>query len=142
MKNHVLLFNPRAVSNHNYRIPNSILQVAASIHGLYEYVIVDGNREVDPWIKIKNYLDSGQFGYFGCTSMPGPQLKQSIPISKKIREFYPDVKIIWGGYFAANQHKVVLNSGYVDFVINGPGDKAFPTLLDALENGKPFEFLN
>jgi radical SAM superfamily enzyme YgiQ (UPF0313 family) len=33
----------------------------------------------------------------------------------------------------------VLESGLVDFVINGPGDHAFPALIDALENGQPYE---
>ena len=66
--------------------------------------------------------------------MPGPQLKQAIPFSKKTRELFPEIKIIWGGYFASNQSKVVLESGYVDYVIYGPGDKVFPNLLNALEN--------
>ena len=141
MTSKIILFNPRAVSNQNFRIPNSILQVAASIHGKYDYVIVDGNREQDPWIKIKNYLDTGEFKYFGCTAMPGPQLSQAIPISKKIGEQYSNITTIWGGYFAANQHKAVLSADYVHFVINGPGDKAFPALLDALEQNKPYEFI-
>jgi anaerobic magnesium-protoporphyrin IX monomethyl ester cyclase len=137
----VLLFNPRS-ANYKPRIPNSILTVAASIEGLYDYVIVDGNLETDPAQKIFSYLETGEFKYFGCTSMPGPQLKQSIPISKKIRETYPDVKIIWGGYFASNQSKTVLNSGYVDFIINGPGDKCFPDLIAALENNRPYELIS
>jgi anaerobic magnesium-protoporphyrin IX monomethyl ester cyclase len=29
----------------------------------------------------------------------------------------------------------------VDFVINGPGDNAFPALLDALENDRPYELI-
>ncbi|WP_431210723.1 B12-binding domain-containing radical SAM protein [Puia sp. P3] len=29
----------------------------------------------------------------------------------------------------------------MDFVINGPGDKAFPTLIEALENGRPYELI-
>ena len=141
MKNKVLLFNPRAVSSKNYRIPNSVLQVAASIDDKYEWVIVDGNRERDPWEVIHRYFSSGEFKYFGSTVMPGPQLTQAIPYSKKIREQFPDIVIIWGGYFAANQYKVALNSGFVDFVVNGPGDHAFPMLLDALEHGTPYEFI-
>jgi anaerobic magnesium-protoporphyrin IX monomethyl ester cyclase len=133
----VLLFNPRS-ANYKPRIPNSILSIAASIHGKFDYVIVDGNLETDPSQKISEYLSGGGFGYFGCTAMPGPQLKQAIPISKMIRESFPDIKTIWGGYFASNQSGVVLNSGYVDFVINGPGDKSFPALLDALENSEPY----
>lgn len=139
--NKVLLFNPRS-ANYKPRIPNSILSIAASIDGLYDYAIVDGNLETNPAEKIFNYLASGEFKYFGLTSMPGPQLKQAIPISKKIREEHPHITIIWGGYFPANQSKTVLSSGYVDFVVNGPGDKCFPALLNALENNEPYELIS
>ena len=138
--NRVLLFNPRS-ANYKPRIPNSILSIASSIEGLYEYVIVDGNLEDDPWLKIHSYLQVGDFKYVGITSMPGPQLKQAIPYSKKIRELFPSIRIIWGGYFPSNQPKVVLNSGFVDFIINGPGEKTFPALLNALENNQPHELI-
>jgi anaerobic magnesium-protoporphyrin IX monomethyl ester cyclase len=138
--NKVLLFNPRsAIAKH--RIPNSIMNIAASIDGSYEWVIVDGNREQDPFAKIKKWLDTGEFKYIGFTVMPGPQLKQAIPIAKKIKKDYPGTAMIWGGYFPTNQYNVVLNSGFVDFVINGPGDHAFPQLLDALESNSPFEMI-
>ncbi len=139
--NGVLLFNPRS-AKYKPRIPNSILSIASCIEGLYHYAIVDGNMETDPWIKIEEYLSTGTFKFFGCTSMPGPQLKQAIPISKKIRATYPEIKIIWGGYFPSNQSKVVLQSGYVDFVMNGPGEKSFPLLLEALIYNKPYEFIH
>ncbi len=127
----VLLFNPWS-ARYGWRIPNSILQVAASIEGKFEYAMVDGNREKDPWEKIKAYLDSGEFNWFGCTVMPGPQLRQAIPITKKIKQLYPNVTTVWGGYFASNQFKTCIQSEYVDFIIDGPGDHAFPALLQAL----------
>jgi radical SAM superfamily enzyme YgiQ (UPF0313 family) len=130
--NKVILFNPRS-ANAKFRIPNSILQVGASIENKYDYVFVDGNLEKDPWKVIVNYLSSGEYKYFGCTVMPGKQLKQAIPITKKIREQFPDIINIWGGYFPPNQFKSVLNSGWVDYIINGPGDAAFPSLLKAIE---------
>lgn len=139
--NRVLLFNPRS-ARYKPRIPNSILSVASSIEGLYDYVIVDGNLEDDPWEKIHRYLATGSFRCFGCTSMPGPQLKQAIPVSKKIRELFPYIIIVWGGYFPSNQSRVVLNSGYVDFIVNGPAEKCFPALLHALENKTPYELIN
>ena len=131
----VILFNPRS-ARAKHRIPNSILQVGASIHGAFEFVFVDGNLEENPWAKIELYLKNG-FNVFGCTVMPGPQLKQAIPFSKKIKESFPNTTIVWGGYFAANQFKSVINSGYVDFIINGPGDEAFPKLLNSLQNELP-----
>lgn len=139
--NHILLFNPRAADS-KPRIPNSILSIAASIDGTYEYAIVDGNIEADPLSKIIGYLKTGKYKYFGSTCMPGPQLKQAIPFTKKIRELFPEIKIIWGGYFASNQYKTVLHSGFVDVVINGPGDKAFPALIDAFEKNESFENIN
>lgn len=136
----VILFNPRS-ARAKHRIPNSILQVGASIHGKFEYVFVDGNLESDPWKKIESYIRQG-FDVFGTTVMPGPQLRQSIPYSKRIRQSYPAVKIIWGGYFPANQYSTVLRSGFVDFVINGPGDHCFPALLSSLQEGTSYESLD
>jgi len=138
--NKVLLFNPKSATA-KYRIPNSVLQVAAAIDGKYDWVIVDGNLEKDPYGRICQYLNAGGFRYVGFTVMPGPQLRQAIPFAKRLKEAYPDMVMVWGGYFASNQYKVVLQSGWVDFVINGPGDHAFPALLDALESGGPYELI-
>jgi anaerobic magnesium-protoporphyrin IX monomethyl ester cyclase len=137
----VLLFNPRS-ANYKPRIPNSILSIASSIEGIFEYVIVDGNLETDPWETIHRYLSDGSFGYAGITCMPGPQLRQAIPVSKKIKEFFPGIHIIWGGYFPSNQPNSVLNSGFIGFIVNGPGERTFPLLLDALENNKPYELIH
>ncbi len=137
----VLLFNPRA-ADHKPRIPNSVLQVAASIEEKFDWVIVDGNLEQDPWKKIEDYFSTGTFDVFALTVMPGPQLQQAIPFSKHAKEKFPDIKIIWGGYFASNQGKVVMESGYVDYIVYGPGDKTFPELLSALEKNSPVEHLS
>jgi anaerobic magnesium-protoporphyrin IX monomethyl ester cyclase len=138
--NKVLLFNPTsAIAKH--RIPNAIMNIAASINGRHGWTIVDGNREKFPYEKIRSYLLTGEYKYLGFTIMPGPQTKEAIPFSKKIKEEFPQTIMIWGGYFPTNHYKVVLNSGYVDFVVNGPGDHAFPKLIDALENNKPYELI-
>lgn len=130
----VLLFNPRA-GNPVHIIPNAILAIAASIEGIVDYAIVDGNRERDPLKKILDYLQTNDFGFFASTVMPGPQLRQAIPFTKKVKAKFPEIKIIWGGYFASNQYATVIKSGFVDVVVSGPGDKTFPSLLHALDQG-------
>lgn len=130
----ILLFNPRSAQS-KHRIPNSILQIGASIEGRRDYVFVDGNMEADAWAAIDRYLSTGEFSVVGTTVMPGVQLRQAIPFARKIRESYPGIVTVWGGYFASNQYKSVLGSGLVDYVVNGPGDEALPQLLDALEKG-------
>ena len=82
MMNKILLYNPKsAVAKH--RIPNSIMNIAASVDGIYEWVIVDGNREEHPYEKIKSYLNTGEYKYIGFTIMPGPQTKQAFLFQKK-----------------------------------------------------------
>ena len=117
------------------------MNIAASVEGIYKWMIVDGNRETDPYELIKQQLATGRYKWLGITVMPGPQTKQAIPISKKVKEEFPGTIIIWGGYFPTSHYKVILESGYVDFVINGPGDHAFPQLIAALENGRPYELI-
>ena len=63
--NKILLFNPRA-TDYKPRIPNSVLQVAASIEGKFDYVIVDGNLEEDPWKKIEDYFAAGSSNISDC----------------------------------------------------------------------------
>jgi radical SAM superfamily enzyme YgiQ (UPF0313 family) len=129
----VVLFNPRS-ANTKHRIPNSILQIGASIEGKYDYVFVDGNMENNPWDHIDSYLSTGEFRFFGCTVMPGMQLQEAITITRKIKNIHPDTINIWGGYFPSNHYRSVLNSGYVDYIINGPGDEAFPHLINSILN--------
>ncbi|MGY3793530.1 B12-binding domain-containing radical SAM protein [Aquimarina sp. 433] len=131
-KNKIIIFNPRS-ANAKHRIPNSILQVGASIYGKYDFVFIDGNLERDPWKKILSYFSTGEYKYFCSTVMPGPQLKEAIPFTKRLKEQFPECITIWGGYFASNQYKVCIEASYVDYIVSGPGDVAFPSLLDALE---------
>ncbi|WP_299246551.1 radical SAM protein [uncultured Aquimarina sp.] len=141
MNNKIIIFNPRS-ANAKHRIPNSILQVGASIYGKHDFVFIDGNLEKDPWKKIKSYFDTGAFKYFCSTVMPGPQLRQAIPFTKKVKEEFPGSITIWGGYFASNQYKVSIQSNFVDYIVNGPGDVAFPSLIDALENNDHLKINN
>jgi len=131
----VILFNPRS-ADAKHRIPNSILQVGGALEGKHKYIFVDGNIETDPLKKFVALIQNEGVKCIGMTVMPGPQLKQAIPFTKYIKENFPDVIIVWGGYFATNQHKTVLSSDWVDYVIDGPGDNAFPELLSAIETGR------
>lgn len=138
MSLNILLFNPRSARS-KPRIPNSILQVAASIEGKHNYIIVDGNMESDPELVILNYFSNQKIDVFASTVMPGPQLKQAIPFSIKLKKLYPNLKIVWGGYFPSNQPEPVLNSDFVDVIINGMGDICFPMVLEAFENNSTLD---
>jgi radical SAM superfamily enzyme YgiQ (UPF0313 family) len=97
-----------------------------------EIFFIDGNREEDVSARVRHVFRAARPLLFGCTVMPGPQLRQAIPVSKLVRELSPDTPIVWGGYFASNHHKVVLESGIVDYVAYGPADHSFPELVRQL----------
>ncbi|NEU07711.1 B12-binding domain-containing radical SAM protein [Flavihumibacter sp. R14] len=136
----ILFFNPKSAEGKS-RFPNSILSIAATIEGKYDWAIVDGNREAEPLQKLRSYMETGEFRYIGFTVMPGPQTKQAIPFARRLKEEFPSSIMIWGGYFPGNHYQAVLESGCVDFVINGPGEHAFPKLIDALEYDEPYELI-
>lgn len=127
----ILLINPNATS-FNPRIPNSILSIAASIEGKHDYIILDGNVDQDIFGSLENILKNNEIKLVGFTVMPGPQLKQAYPLSKRIKEFNKDIKIIWGGYFPSFQPKTVLKSGVVDIIVDGMGDSAFQLLVNTI----------
>ncbi|HEX9006174.1 MAG TPA: radical SAM protein [Bacteroidota bacterium] len=113
----------------------SILAIGAGLEGTYDYTIVDGNLDRAIFTTLPRLIREQGIKYVGFTVMPGPQLEQAIRLSKMIREQFPSVLIIWGGYFPTLHTKVVLGAPYVDFVIRDQGDHAFRLLIDALEHG-------
>jgi anaerobic magnesium-protoporphyrin IX monomethyl ester cyclase len=134
-KNKIILFNPRSAQR-NFRLPISLLQVGASIYGKHDFVFLDGNLEPNSWQKLNDYLATGEFAFFACSVMPGPQLKEAVKFTKAVRNKYPGIVIIWGGYFASIHFRVCIESGIIDYIIRGPGDYSFPELINCLIEGR------
>ncbi len=130
----IVLVNPRS-TRWRYRIPLSVLAIGASLEDAYDYTIVDGNLDPGIFSSLPRLIREQGIRYVGFTVMPGPQLEQAIHLSKLIREQFPTVVIIWGGYCPTLHTKVVLSAPYVDFVIRDQGDHAFRRLIDTLEHG-------
>src|SRR5437868_1931392 len=60
----------------------------------------------------------------------------TVSFSDSCREFrakYPQVPIVWGGYFASLYTDAVLNAPYVDIVVRGQGEETFLELIQALK---------
>src|ERR1700761_4052364 len=97
----ILFLNPRATRKGNQRYPLSILALAAMIEGREDYAIVDGNRLDDPRVELASIMaeHSAEVRLLAVTVMPGPQTRSAIPVCKWFRENFPQVPIVWGGYF-------------------------------------------
>ena len=132
------LLNPTS-ARWGHRFPLSIMHVGAVLEGKYPYEIFDQNLEPNVSARIERMAATGQLKYLAITVMPGPQLMKAIPFSKTMKERFPGVSIIWGGYFPTLHTRTVLQSGYVDYVVAGAGEQAFLELVDILEGNSRAE---
>jgi radical SAM superfamily enzyme YgiQ (UPF0313 family) len=128
----IALVNP-SNARWKYRFPLSLMFLGALLENKYPYEIFDQNLHKNVLDRLDLLAERREIKYVGVTVMPGPQLFEAIPLSKYLKEKYPELKIVWGGYFASLHSKIVLESGYVDFVIRGQGERSFLDLIDVLE---------
>ena len=135
----IALLNPKSC-RWSYRFPLSLMHVGAELEDKYQYTILDQNIDKQVVEKIECLVATGELKYLAMTVMPGPQLAEAIPITKHLKQKFPNLTIIWGGYFATLHASTVLKSGYVDYVVRGPGEKAFLELIDSLEGNSPKQF--
>jgi anaerobic magnesium-protoporphyrin IX monomethyl ester cyclase len=135
----IILFHPRATKPRNCRLPLAVLALAAVLEGREEYEIVDGNLEERPVEAILKLIDSHPVELLGVSAMPGPQMVAAMETSREIRRLRPQVKIVWGGYFASLYPDAALNAKYIDFVVRGQGEDALLELLDALRGNRSFD---
>jgi len=131
----IILYNPWSTPSHKKPLPMSLLAVASMLEGRYDYEIVDGNVRRDPAGYILDVGRTKTLTAIGVTVMPGPQLNEAVPHSRRLKAAFPDVPIIWGGYFPTHHADTVLKDDAVDFCIHGQGEQTFLDLLDLLKNG-------
>ncbi|MBE2217778.1 MAG: B12-binding domain-containing radical SAM protein [Ignavibacteria bacterium] len=127
----IALINPKS-ANWGFRVPNSLLTLGAFLEGRYDYTIIDENLGISPVNELAKLIQNG-VKYIGITVMPALQLRGAYSISKEIKTRFPDVKIIWGGYFPSMHPNTVLKSPYIDFVLKGHAEYSFIELIDSLE---------
>jgi radical SAM superfamily enzyme YgiQ (UPF0313 family) len=112
-----------------------VLAVGALLEGRHEYRIVDGNLDPDPESTLAAAVEEG-FDMLGVSVMPGPQLLTAMPVTRSLAARYPQLRIVWGGYFPSLHTEAVLASGFVDVVVRGQGETSFLEAIDAIEAGR------
>ena len=129
----IILLNPKS-ARHGFRVPNTILTLGAFLEGKYEYELLDENIDRNIIQTISDLAQSKKIKYLGLTVMPGLQLQRSVEISKSIKQLFPDINIIWGGYFSSLHPNTVLKANYVDYVFKGHSEFSFVDFIDYMEN--------
>jgi radical SAM superfamily enzyme YgiQ (UPF0313 family) len=131
---HILLINPTITKPRNARFPFAVLNLSAALDGRYASSIIDGNIDRDFVASTVRILASGGVEAVGVSVMGGPQLQSAIRVSKRIRDGFPAIPIIWGGHFPTICAEASLRVPYVDYVIRAQGEATLCELLDVLGN--------
>lgn len=131
----LILYNPPSSAQRKPILPMSLLALGAVLEGKHDYQIIDGNLEPEPLAAIEQAIHQTGAKWFGVTVMPGPQLEHATPLCQELKKRYPQLLIIWGGYFPTQHYEVCLRAGYVDYVVRGHGEYVFKGLLDSLAMG-------
>ena len=134
----IILLHPKAVKPKNRRFPLAILSIAAVLEGVEDYVIVDGNLDLQAGATMDRIATDHQVELLAVSVMPGPQMVAAIALCREFRQKHPRVPIVWGGYFPSLYTDATLNAGYVDFAVRGQGEDTILELLSALRGSRKF----
>ena len=77
----------------------------------------------------------------GITSMTGNQIIDGLDLAKSIREKYPNIPFVWGGWHPSLLPEQTLENEYVDIVVRGQGEMAFYELVQRLEKKEQLDGL-
>lgn len=137
---HLILFNPRAQKAHR-RLPLSLLFLARALPDHaggrpVTWELLDAN--VDPQAKARAEAAIARDPadtMLLVTVMPGPQLREAVPWCRQVKALWPEVTIVWGGYFPTVHPGACAADPAVDLVVMGQGEETLAELVQARAQG-------
>ncbi len=145
-KNNIVLFNPMpvkhpvAIQNKKttslqvplVNVPLSLLAIARMVKDDFNVkiinAVVDSNYKEHILAACENAL------CLAVSSMTCYQIRDGIDVSAAVKERYPDVPIIWGGYHPSTEPIQTLKNPYIDIVIRGQGELTFKDVVERLRD--------
>ncbi len=123
MSNKVTLVFPRLRRESNVWAPLPLQAVAAPLLADgFEVRLVDG-RVIHP--HMPDIIEAaGGVLYVGLSVMTGFQIRDAVLISKTLKDVYPELPIVWGGYHASMLPEQTLAEDYIDIIVRGQGQLA------------------
>ncbi|MCU7552882.1 B12-binding domain-containing radical SAM protein [Chitinophagaceae bacterium LB-8] len=138
-KKTVVLYNPKAVF---YTMPLALLAIGSYLDPLkYNVVIIDGRLEKDPLPKIFSALKDNAV-CFAVTVLTGRPIKDALHVSRTVKQKFPDLPIVWGGWHPSLFLFETLLEDSVDIVVKGQGEISFAEVIQKLINKEQLAGVN
>ncbi|MFN7976243.1 MAG: radical SAM protein [Acidobacteriota bacterium] len=127
----VLLYNPKAPY---YAMPLALLAIASELAAKgFAPVIVDARIDPDPLRTIS--ASAGEALYLGLTVLIGAPLADAIDLCRRVRQRWPALPIVWGGWHPSIFPALCVDEGPVDAAIVAQGEEAAVAVGERLAAG-------
>ncbi len=140
MKYDVVLYSPRGFNlDSSLQLPLGLMALSSCLKKAgFTVKIVN---EVDIKSNVKLILNSigKNTIMFGVGSMSGTTIYDGLFVSKKVREKYLNLPIVWGGSHASLLPEQTLEDSLIDIVVRGQGELTIVRLAKALKNKTPLK---
>ena len=135
MKNKVVLFHGRA-SSFEKRIsvaPLALLHISSFlVKDGFEVRIVSDSLCKDPIKETLTQCDDSVC--LGITAMTGTQISEGLKVATAVKQKYPELPIVWGGWHPSIMPESTIKDSNVDMVIVGQGERKFYDLVKSLRD--------
>ncbi len=146
-KGKIVLYHPQTANQAKgltagaHVVPLSLLTIAGWPHQEgYEVIIIDGALYPDAERAHGAVLEACDGALiYGTTGMVGYGLTDGTLCSQKVRERYPKIATIIGGWFASVMPKMELETGLYDAVCMGQGELTFLDFVHAVAAGESID---
>ncbi|HJH32732.1 MAG TPA: B12-binding domain-containing radical SAM protein [Methanosarcinaceae archaeon] len=150
-KQTVVLFNPMPVKHQVaivnkkttslqvplVNVPLSLLALARMIRDDFDVRIINAVVDINYEEMI---LDACKDALcFSLSSMTCYQIRDGMNVSAAVKERYPDMPIIWGGYHPSTQTEQTLQDPNIDIVVIGQGELTFKEVVERLAKGQSLD---
>lgn len=136
MKKKVVLYNPMAVF---YDMPLALLSVGSALDPDYYDVRIHDAR-ITPNAHGNLIDDCRDALCLGVTALSGAPLKDALAATRAVKQAYPDLPIIWGGWHPSLfPEETLRQEPSIDITVQGQGEETFRDLVDTLRTGSPLE---
>ena len=135
MRGKVILFYP-PYDGPPLSAPLCLLTLAATLREAgFEAVVIDA--AIEPDYKRRILREASTALCLGISVLTGPMIRGAIEVSEAIKEQYPALPVVFGGWHPSLLPAETLNEPLVDAVVRGQGEITLLQLAEALSDGAP-----
>ncbi len=131
----VVLYNPKAVF---HTMPLALVALGSRLDPeQYDVRIIDGRLEADPLATVLAEADGALC--LGVTVLTGAPIHDALQITRGVKERYPNLTTVWGGWHPSLFPTDTLAEPSVDITVQAQGEVTFTEIVEALADGQSLD---